>query len=82
MVKAYFGDPGEDLAEAFHRMMEKDTGKKIFTLRVLKDHGNAESGVDLAVAFEDRSMLIANVCFPEEDVLPGMVGLRVKAQYL
>lgn len=82
MVKAYFGNPGEDMAEAFHRMLESDTGKKIFTVRILEDFGNPEQGIDMLIVFEDKSVIRGNVSFPRENFGGLMCGLKFKGNLI
>jgi hypothetical protein len=81
MVKAYYGEPGEDMAEAFHKMIEMDTGRKISTLKILHDYGNADEGIDVLIVFEDYSIIKGNVCFPKE-TFNGMIGLKFQGNLL
>lgn len=79
MMKSFYQKPGEDLVEAFHRMLETDTGKKIFTLRILEDHNDPDLGIEMLVVFDDKSILKGNLAFP--DVF-GSLALRMKANWL
>jgi hypothetical protein len=78
-LKAHYQQPGEGMFEAFKNMLEKDTGRKILTMRVLEDHNDPDEGLGLMVVFKDGSILEGNVAMPE---VRGQIAIRYKANWL
>lgn len=75
-MNIYEMEKDEDLVESLLEMVEKNTGKKIFTMKVLDQ---VDEGLDVIIAFEDKSILKGLISTQEID---GRMACRVRGNYL
>lgn len=75
-MNVYHAENEEDVAEAITRTLEKETGKRIFTMRIIND---TEEGLETLVVFQDKSMIHGMVTVME---IHGQLACRIKADYI
>lgn len=66
----------EEIVESIERMLESETGQKIFTLRVLDD---VEEGLETLVIMEDKSVLMGLISVQE---VQGKLAFRMQLNYI
>jgi L-amino acid N-acyltransferase YncA len=66
----------EEIAEALTKMLEKDAGKKIFTMRIV---GETQEGLEVIVIFEDKSVLMGIISV---QTIQGKLAARIQANYI
>ena len=66
----------EEIVESIERMLESETGQKIFTLRVLDD---VEEGLETLVVLEDKSVLMGLISVQE---VQGKLAFRMQLNYI
>lgn len=67
---------GEEITDALLNSIEEQTGKKIFTMRVINE---TEEGLDVIVVFTDKNIL--NGCISVQ-VIDGNLACRIRGNYL
>lgn len=70
--------PLEEVGPATVAVIEKDTGKKVYSHAIL-ERKPAETQLEVIFAFEDRSMARAIIKIETKD---GKLGLRIQAKFL
>lgn len=68
----------QDIVDALTQTLEKETGTKIFTLRILDDI-NEEEGFEAIVVFEDKSVLMTLFTV---QTINGKIALRMRGNYI
>ena len=75
-----YQDKEEDIVDALSRMLEQETGQKIFTLRVIDNQEKEESEViETLVVFENKSILNA---FISIQTIEGKLAARMQGNYI
>jgi tRNA U54 and U55 pseudouridine synthase Pus10 len=78
MVKMYHSKQ-KDIMEAVKETLRRETGKTIFTLRVLKEPNKDENFLEVLVVFTDETILISRfVAFTTDNQLV----LRMQGNYI
>lgn len=75
-MKLYEPENDEDFLDAITNTIEKDTDKKIFTLRVLSED---EKGLDTIIIFEDRSVLMGKISI---QTIRGKLACRLQGDWI
>lgn len=78
-MKIYEAKDDERLEDAIFEMIEKDTGKKIFTIRVF-DHQYVKTALECVVVFEDKSVLMGSIYVNE--MIKGKAAFRLKGNFV
>lgn len=70
----------DDILRGIEETLEKETGEKIFTMRVLnRPRQSDDNHLEVLVVFEDRSVLINRVTTLSTD---GKVAIRMQGQFI
>lgn len=75
-MKIGYQSKDEDIVDALTGMLEQDTGKKIFTLKVLN---RVEDGLESIVVFDDKSVLQALISIQTID---GKLACRMQGNWI
>jgi len=75
-MKIYQAKDDADLIDQLIEMVEANSGKKIFTMRVL-DH--TADGLESLIVFEDQSILMGLI---KVEGIGGKLALRIQANYV
>lgn len=75
-LKIYHQKENEEIAASIIAMLEKDTGKKIFTLRII---GEAETELETIIVFKDESMMMGIISV---EAIQGKLACRLQANYI
>jgi hypothetical protein len=75
-MNIYQAKDDQDFVDSLIQMLEQDTQKKIFTLRVL-DH--TVEGLETLIVFEDQSILMGMI---KVQPIKGKIGLRMQGNYI
>lgn len=75
-MKVYEAGTG-DIAEQIIKSLEKDTGQKVFTARVLESID--DENIEMLIVFEDKSVLMAFITVQEID---GKLATRLRGNFL
>jgi hypothetical protein len=74
--KFYKAKENADLVDELIAMVEENSGKKIFTMRVL-DH--TEEGLESIICFDDKSILMGLI---KVQGIQGKLALRLQGNYI
>jgi hypothetical protein len=66
----------DDITDSLLEMLEKDTGKEIFTIRVL---GDTKAGLEALVVFKDKSIMMGLI---NVGTVKGQIAFRVQGNYI
>jgi hypothetical protein len=66
----------EDFVPTLVKLVEEQTGHKIFTLRVLDKN---EEGIEIIAALENKAMMIGKITIQP---INGKIGARLQANFL
>lgn len=69
----------EDVIDALTRMIEKDSEKKIFTIRVVGDELEEKNEIEVVIVFEDKEILWGFITIEEVN---GKMACRIRGNYL
>lgn len=69
----------QDIVEGILEMMEKDTGKKVFTIRVLGDTDGNEHAIDVIVVFKDQCIMMGHLI---AEKIQGKLAIRVQGDFI
>jgi hypothetical protein len=75
-VKLFELEDEEEIADGLMRMMEQQTGQKIFTLRIL---GEKKNTLDSIIIFEDRTVLMGKITVEKRG---GKLAARIQGNYI
>jgi hypothetical protein len=75
-MKMYQAKDDQDFIDSLLQMMEQDTQKKIFTMRIL-DH--TEEGLDTLIVFEDKQVLMGII---KVQTIRGKLAIRVQGNFV
>lgn len=75
-MKIFQQDSEEDIVDSMTRMLEQETGTKIFTIKVLNQ---VEEGLETVVVFEDKSVLMGLISVQTID---GKLACRMQGNYI
>lgn len=75
-MNIYQAENEEDFVDSLIQMMEQDTGKKIFTMRVLE---HTVQGLDALIVFEDKSILQGQI---KVGSIKGKLAIRMQGNYI
>ncbi len=65
-----------DLVDSLILMLEKDSGKKIFTMRILE---HVEDGLEALVIFEDKNVMMGKISVGS---MQGKLAVRLQGNYI
>ncbi len=77
-MKKFDQAPDEEITEAITRMLEKETGQKIFTMRVEQVEAD-DLALDTIVVMEDKSVLKGLISIQTID---GKMACRMQLNYV
>jgi hypothetical protein len=75
-MKIYKAKIEEDIVDSLIKMMEQDTGKKVFTIRVI---GETDDGLETLVVFTDETILMSKITIM---TLKGNYAFRMQGNYI
>jgi hypothetical protein len=75
-MRIYEAKNDEDFTDALLQMMEQDTGKKIFTMRILEHN---EDGLESLIVFEDKNILMGKI---KVTTIKGKLAIRMQGNYI
>lgn len=75
-MNIYQAENEEDFMDSMLQMLEQDTGKKIFTMRIL-DHSH--DGLETLVVFEDKQVMMGII---KVGTIKGNMGIRMQGNYI
>lgn len=75
-MNIYQAKDDEDFMDSLIQMMEQDTGKKIFTMRVLE---HTVEGLDTLVVFEDKNVMMGHI---KVGSIKGKLAIRMQGNFI
>jgi hypothetical protein len=75
-MRLYQAENEEDFFDSLLQMMEQDTGKKIFTMRVLE---HTDAGLETLIVFEDKQILMGII---KVGSIQGKMAIRMQGNYI
>lgn len=75
-MRLYQAENEEDFLDSLLQMMEQDTGKKIFTMRVLE---HTHEGLETLIVFEDKQILMGII---KVGSIQGKMAIRMQGNYI
>jgi hypothetical protein len=75
-VNIYQAENEEDFMDSLLQMMEQETGKKIFTMRVL-EHSN--DGLESLIVFEDKQVMMGII---KVGSIKGKLAIRMQGNFI
>ena len=75
-MKTYEAKEDEDFMDSITNMLEEDTGKKIFTLRVL-DH--TDEALEVLIVFDDKEILTGKI---KVTTIEGKLAIRMQGNFI
>lgn len=69
----------EDVIDALTRMIENDSEKKIFTIRVVGNELEEKNEIEVVIVFEDKEILWGFITIEEVN---GKMACRIRGNYL
>jgi hypothetical protein len=75
-MNLYQAENEEDFMDSMLQMMEQDTGKKIFTMRILE---HTEEGLETVIVFEDKHILMGII---KVQTIMGKLAIRMQGNYI
>jgi hypothetical protein len=75
-LKTFEPKDDEEVIEALMRIIEEDTGKEIFTMRVI-DH--TDDGLESIIVFKDESIIMGTI---KVHMIGGKMALRMQANFI
>lgn len=70
---------GDDTIESIIKSIEKETGKKVFTLRIIEDEDEPKNDIEVLIVFEDKNVMHAKITVQAID---GQLGCRVRGNFI
>jgi hypothetical protein len=74
MLKEYYMAEDEDIGEALTELIEKETQRKIFTMRTF-DHKYTPNALEAIVIFEDKAVMLGTIAITR---INGKLAARCK----
>jgi hypothetical protein len=75
-MRIYQAENEEDFLDSLLQMMEQDTGKKIFTMRVLE---HTDEGLETLIVFEDKQILMGII---KVGTIQEKMAIRMQGNYI
>jgi hypothetical protein len=75
-MNVYEAENEEDLLDSMIQMLEQDTGKKIFTMKVLE---HALEGLETLIVYEDKSVMMGMI---KVGSIKGKLAIRMQGNYI
>ena len=75
-MKTYEAEEDEKLIDSIIKTLEQDTGKKIFTLRVL-DH--TTEALEVLIVFDDKEILTGKI---KVTTIEGKLAIRMQGNFI
>lgn len=75
-MKMYQANDDENFVDSILQGLEQDTGKKIFTMRILE---HTVEGLDTIVVFEDKTMMMGII---KVGTIYGKISIRMQGNYV
>ena len=76
MMKMYVAGEDEDFIESMIKMLEQDTGKIIFTMRILE---HSLEGLETLIVFEDKEVMFGIIRVISVD---GHIAFRMQGNFV
>jgi len=78
MTNHYIQNQDEDIVEAVIKTLERDSGQKIFTMRITGEN-KKENALEFVAAFETKNMMIGII---KCHYIKGRLAMKVKGNFL
>jgi hypothetical protein len=78
MTNHYISPQDEDVIEGLINTLERDTGQKIFTMRITGEN-KKENALEFVAAFETKNMMIGII---KCHYIKGRLAMKVKGNFL
>lgn len=75
-MRLYEAKEDEEIIETIINMIEQDTGKKIFTLRVLD---STPETLEVLIVFDDKEVLTGKIKVMDEE---GNMAIRIQGNFI
>jgi hypothetical protein len=75
-MKTYKAKEDADFVDSIITMLEQDTKKKVFTLRILE---HTETGLETLIVFDDKEILTGII---KVVTVKGKMGIRVQGNFI
>lgn len=75
-MKIYEAEDEEDFMDTLLQTLEQDTGKKIFTMKVIE---HTEKGLETLIVFEDKNIMWGIIKVQE---IMGKMAIRIQGNYV
>ncbi|MBT2728368.1 hypothetical protein J7E63_15665 [Bacillus sp. ISL-75] len=75
-MRIYEAKEDEEIVESLIAMIEADTGKEIFTMKIL-DH--TEDGLETIIVFKDQNVLMGRI---KVQTINNKMALRMQGNYI
>jgi hypothetical protein len=75
-MNVYEAENEADFVDSMIKMLEQDTGKKIFTMRILE---HAEEGLETLIIFEDKNVMMGMI---KVGSIKGKMAIRMQGNYI
>ena len=75
-MNVYEAKDGEDFVDELIKMIEQDTGKKIFTMKIL-DH--TKEGLETLVVYDDKSVMLGKIFIGS---IKGKMAIRLQGNFI
>jgi hypothetical protein len=75
-MRLYQAKDDEDFMDSLLQMLEQDTDKKIFTMRVL---AHTQEGLETLIVFEDKDILMGII---KVQTIQGKMAIRVQGDFI
>ena len=75
-MRLYEAKDDEEIIETIINMIEQDTGKKIFTLRVLD---STPETLEVLIVFDDKEVLTGKIKVMDEE---GNMAIRIQGNFI
>jgi hypothetical protein len=76
IMKMYVAGEDEDFIESMIKMLEQDTGKNIFTMRILE---HSLEGLETLIVFEDKEVMFGIIRVISVD---GQIAFRMQGNFV
>jgi hypothetical protein len=76
IMNVYEATNEEDFVDDLIKMIEQDTGKKIFTMRILE---HKTSGLDTLIIYEDKSVMMGKI---KVGSIKGKLAIRMQGNFI
>lgn len=75
-MKFYQATDDDEFVDSMLKMLEQDTGKKVFTMRVLE---HSVEGLETLVIFEDKTIMMGII---KVGTVRGKIAIRMQGNFI